>query len=139
MLKTRMKWLIVLLTLLLVLAVLLFVFKKDYIVSEEDTFIPHSGSIDIYNASREELMEIDLCNYTEVFGEVKNAKEASRIAAKVIKEVYENDEYPYVVKYNKNADAWIVNGSLPPFHWGGVASIAIDRETGEVLMLLHTK
>jgi len=121
------------------IVIIIFIFTKDYRVSREDSYIPYTGAIDIYNASREELIELDMGNYPKVFGEVKNEKEASQIAAKVIKEVYENDEHPYIVKYNKNANAWIVSGSLPLFHLGGVASIAIDKETGEILMLIHTK
>ena len=116
-----------------------FVFTKDYRVSKENNYIPYAGAIDIYNASREELIELDTGNYSGVFGEVKNENEASKIAAKVIKEVYQKDESPYIVKFNKNANAWIVSGSLPLFHLGGVASIAIDKETGEILMLIHTK
>ncbi len=119
--------------------IIIFIFTKDYWVSKENSYIPYTGAIDIYNASREELISLDLCDYPGVFGEVKNEKEASQIAAKVIKDVYENDEYPYIVKFNENANAWIVNGSLPLFHIGGVASIAIDQETGEILMLIHTK
>lgn len=116
-----------------------FIFTKSYWVSREDSFIPYSGAIDVYNASREELKESSFCDYTGKFGEVKNAKQAANIAAKVIKEVYENDEYPYIVKFNEKADAWIVHGSLPLFHLGGVASVAIDKDTGEILMVIHTK
>lgn len=112
---------------------------KEYTLSKEDSYIPYTGAADIYNASKEELIELDMCNYPEVFGEVKSEKEAAQIAAKVIKEVYEKDESPYIVKFNENANAWIVSGSLPLFHIGGVASIAIDKETGEILMLIHTK
>lgn len=116
-----------------------FVFSKDYRVSRENSYIPYPGAIDIYNASREELIELDKGNYSGMFGEVKNENEASQIASKVIKEVYENDESPYIVKFNKNANAWIVSGSLPLLQLGGVASIAIDKETGEILMMIHTK
>ena len=116
-----------------------FVLTKSYWVSREDSFIPYSGAVDLYNASREELKESSFCDYTEKFGEVKNAKQAAKIAAKVIKEIYENDEYPYIVKFNANANAWIVHGSLPLFHLGGVASVAIDKDTGEILMVIHTK
>lgn len=112
---------------------------KGYRVSRENSYIPYVGAIDIYNASREELIGLDMGNYTGVFGEVKNEKEASQIAAEVIKEVYETDESPYVVKFNKNANVWIVSGSLSVFRLGGVASVAIDKETGEILMLIHTK
>lgn len=116
-----------------------FVFTKSYWVTSQDSFVPYSGAIDIYNASREELMKLDLCDYTEKFGEVKSAKQAAEIAAKVVKEVYENDEYPYIVKYNENADAWIVHGTILTFLNGGAASVAIDKDTGEILMLIHTK
>ena len=126
-------------TLAIFVVIVSFVFTKDYRVSKENNYIPYAGAIDIYNASREELIELDTGNYSGVFGEVKNENEASKIAAKVIKEVYQKDESPYIVKFNKNANAWIVSGSLPLFHLGGVASIAIDKETGEILMLIHTK
>ena len=118
---------------------MLFACAKDYRVSTKDSYIPYAGAVDIYNASREELTELDMCNFSGVFGEVKTESEAAEIAAKVIKEVYQNDESPYVVKFNENANAWIVSGTLPLFHLGGVASIAIDKEKGEILMLIHTK
>ena len=114
-------------------------FTKRYRIAQEDSFVPYHGAADIYNASREELIEMDRCNYLKTFGEVKNAKEAYKIASKVVEEVYGEDESPYIVKFNENANAWIVSGSLPPLSLGGVASIAIDRDTGEILMLLHTK
>lgn len=121
------------------IVLIVFVFAKCYWVSKEDSYVPYSGAADLYNASREELIELDLCDYNKSFGEVRNAKQAAEIAAKVVKEVYENNEYPYIVKYNENADAWIVHGSLPLFYLGGVASVAIDKNTGEILMLIHTK
>lgn len=118
---------------------IIFIFTKDYWVSRKNSYIPYTGAIDIYNASREELVELDKGNYSRVFGDVKNENEAFQIASTVIKEVYGNDESPYIVKFNKNANAWIVSGSLRLLHHGGVASIAIDKETGEILMLIHTK
>lgn len=124
---------------LAVFIVIIFIFLKDYRVSRKNSYIPYTGAIDIYNALKEELIGLDMGNYPVVFGEVKNENEATQIASKVIKEVYQNDESPYIIKFNKNANAWIVTGSLPLFHLGGVASIAIDKETGEILMLIHTK
>ena len=125
--------------LLVFIVMMLFIFTKDYRVSKENSYIPYAGAIDIYNASREELIELNLVQYSTVFGEVKTEKDAAKIASKIIKEVYGSDEAPYTVKFNKNANAWIVNGSLPLFHIGGVASVAIDKETGEILMMTHTK
>ena len=132
-------WVSVCIILAVFIVTMLFVFQKDYRVSKENNYIPYSGAIDIYNVSREELIELDMGNYSGIFGEVKNEKEASQIAEKVIKEVYQKDESPYIVKFNENANVWIVSGSLPWFQLGGVASVAIDRETGEILMLIHTK
>ena len=121
------------------IAVIIFVCTKDYWISMKNSFTPYASAIDIYNATREELIEFDKANYSGVFGEVKNAKEAVQIAAEIVREEYGNDEYPYIVKFNKNANAWIVKGSLPIFRVGGVASVAIDKDTGEILMMIHTK
>lgn len=132
-------WLSLVIILSFFIVIMIYAFQKDYWVSREDSYLPYAGAIDIYHASREELIELDMCDYPGVFGYVKNEKEASQIAAKVIKEVYENDESPYIVKFNENADAWIVCGSLPLFRLGGVASVAIDKDSGEVIMLIHTK
>ena len=126
------------LTIVAIIAIIL-AFPRDYRVSRENSYIPYHGAVDLYNASREELIELDLVDYPEAFGEVKSEEEAFQIADKIVKEIYEQDESPYIVKFNKNADAWIVSGSLPMFRVGGVASIAIARETGEILMVIHTK
>ena len=79
--------------------------------------------------------------YTEIFGEVKNARRAAKVAAEVAKDIYGQEERPYIVKFNKNANAWIVDGSLPFrfFMAGGVATVAIEKDTGEILMVIHTK
>lgn len=130
---------VVLAVFLVTIVTIIFVIPKDYRVSSENSYVPYIGAVDIYSASREELAKLDLCEYSGAFGEVKNEEEAAQIAAKVVKEVYGNDESPYIVKFNENANAWIVHGSLPPFHLGGVASIAIDKDTGEILMMFHTK
>lgn len=115
---------------------------RNYRIAIADSYTPYADAdaIDLYNASREELIEFSFVQYSGTFGKVENAKEAVQIAEKVIQEVYENDESPYVVKFNETANAWIVHGTLPSiFHLGGVASIAIDQETGGVLMVIHTK
>ncbi len=122
-----------------ILIIISFCGCSNYKTDTKDTYIPCDGAIDIYNASKEELIKQDFCKYDKTFGEVKNEKKAVEIARKVIMEVYKNDEKPYIVKFNKNANSWIVNGSLPPLYLGGVASIAIEKDTGKILMLIHTK
>jgi len=133
------KTLMVLGCLLCIAVIVACVFSQDHWASGDEQYVPYHGAPDIYSASREELIGLDLVNYSGAFGEVSNEKEAVEIAAKVVKEVYGSDESPYVVKYNEIADAWIVHGSLPLFHLGGVASVAVAKETGEILMLIHTK
>lgn len=132
-------WLSLGIALLVFVMIIIALFAKDYWISGDNSYIPYTGAIDLYDASREELIASDMVDYSGTFGKVENAKEAAQIADKVIEEVYENDESPYIVKLNQKANAWIVHGSLPPFHLGGVASMAIDQETGEILMLIHTK
>lgn len=119
--------------------VVIFAASKDYYVVRKNSYHPYAGAKDIYNASREELIEMDLCNYTKAFGEVQNEQEAFRIASNVIEEIYQKNEAPYRIKFNENANAWIVVGAPRFFRLGGSASIAIDKETGEILMLIHTK
>ena len=135
----QMKKAFVLIMIMSMLTLLFTACENHYTIASEDSYFPYNGAVDIYNASREDLIELDLCNYNGTFGKVESEKEAVKIAAKVIKEVYGKEESPYIVKFNKNANAFIVRGSLPWFAVGGVASIAIDKETGEVLMLIHTK
>lgn len=125
---------------LLVITLLLFTScTNEYKKSNEDSFVPYFGAIDVYNASRSELIDLDMCDYSKTFGEVKDEQQAVQIAKTVVMDVYGEDESPYVVKLNENANAWIVSGSNRLFQLGGVSTIAIDRETGDILMLIHTK
>lgn len=132
-------WIVLTIILGVLTVALILLLSPKYWIATENTYVPYDGAPDIYQASKEELMAIDLADYSETFGPVKTKKEAYRIAAKVILEVYGSHEYPYIVQFNQNANAWIVHGSTPLFHMGGVASIAIDKESGEILMLIHTK
>ena len=130
-------WLILGALLLVFVVIIISLSAKDYWTCREDSYT--IGTTDLHTASKEELIALDAVNYTGTFGKVETAKEAAKIAKKVIEEIYEADESPYFVKLNPNANAWIVHGSLPLFYIGGVGTIAIDKETGEILMLLHTK
>ena len=71
-------WVILGITLAIFIVIIFFVFTKDYRVSKKSNYIPYAGAIDIYNASREELIELDIGNYPGVFGEVKNENDPSR-------------------------------------------------------------
>lgn len=116
--------------------------KIRYTVITASTIEPHSNSVDIYNASQEEIRKMDLVHYSKKFGQVNTEREAVDIAAVVFDEIYSNcskEEQPFTVYFNKNADAWIVQGTLKKNKLGGVASTAIDKDSGELIMLFHTK
>ncbi|MFZ5986765.1 MAG: NTF2 fold immunity protein [Bacillota bacterium] len=114
----------------------------NYKVDTEKTYEPYVGGVDIYNANENELRKENLVKYDKRFGEISDERTAVDVSTIVFNEIYEDcveKEAPFMVKYNKNAKAWIVHGTLPPNMLGGVASIAIKKETGEILMLMHTK
>ena len=116
--------------------------QEKYIISHEKSYEPYFGSIDVYNANEADLIKVNYVDYNRSFGLVKNERSAVDIATIVFYEIYEDcheKETPYIVKYNKNAGAWIVHGSLPSFTLGGVASVGIKKDTGEILFVLHTK
>ena len=46
---------------------------------------------------------------------------------------------PYIVSYDKEHDAWYIEGTLPKYYVGGVPNIIIRGEDGRVLALWHTK
>lgn len=112
---------------------------RGYWIAVAQSYVPYVGAPNIYEASREELIALDCCDYSRTFGRIENAKDAVDVAEKVILDIYGHSECPYAVKFNAAANAWIVSGSKPFWKLGGVATIAIDSETGQILMLSHTK
>ena len=93
-------------------------------------------------ATEEELKKASFVKYDKTFGKVNTPKEAYIIAVKVLDEVYDNcskKELPFKIKDNTIANAWIVSGTLPKMMLGGVGTIGIKKETGEVIYLIHTK
>lgn len=81
-------------------------------------------------------------NYSKKFGIVSDERCAEKIGIQVLDEIYSDcskTESPFIVRYNKKADAWIVQGTLLPNTLGGVGSVAIKRNTGEILLIMHTK
>lgn len=124
---------------LLLLAALVLFLSNGFFYALGRTFVPYTGGPDLYSAAKAELAQLDKCGYSGTFGPVTSGKAAADAAAQVISEIYGHSERPYLVKFNETADAWIVQGSKGFLSLGGVAVAAIDRTTGEVIMLFHTK
>jgi hypothetical protein len=115
--------------------------QVNYLVDTEKSYRPYSGCIDIYKASSSDIESADLAKYEKEFGEVKDESTAIKVASIVITDIKEDCltiETPFKLKFNKNANAWIIHGTLPSGWAGGVISIAIS-ENGKILMLTHTK
>lgn len=142
--RLKKKYVTLLIVAILLILVILFLHKNriTYIISTEDTLQPYFSCIDIFNADENDLKNLDFVHYERKFGFVENEKTAFKIALNVIPIIYNNcnvyEESPFKIKYNQNADAWIVYGTLKRGQ-GGVAYIGIKKETGEILFLMHTK
>ena len=74
-------------------------------------------------------------------GFVPNEKTAFQIAEIVLSQIYGKEtiesEKPFSINLENNV--WIIEGSLKEGFLGGVAYIEIDKQTGQILKVIHTK
>jgi hypothetical protein len=74
-------------------------------------------------------------------GYLPNANMALKYGEMVLREVYGdktcNNQKPFAVTLDENNNVWIITGTLPPNHLGGVATAIIKRDTGEIISLYH--
>lgn len=49
------------------------------------------------------------------------------------------EESPFVISYNPVAEAWIIEGTLPPGYMGGVFYMALAKHNGQMLMMYGTR
>jgi len=74
-------------------------------------------------------------------GFVPNEKIAFQIAEIVLSQIYGKEtiesEKPFSINLENNV--WIIEGSLKEGFLGGVAYIEIDKQTGQILKVIHTK
>ena len=79
----------------------------------------------------------------ENVGQVSTADEAIRKATEVFAAHYGEQvkaQTPYRISLDEAEDIWHIQGTLPDENTdGGVAEILIERSTGRVLALWHTK
>lgn len=112
----------------------------EYKMSSHDKY--ELGSIDLYSVNAETLRKKSGVKYTSSVSNLTYAGSAVKVAAKAFTNIYKDcleKEIPFQVFFNKNANAWIVHGTLPKGWAGGVGMIAIEKDTGEVLFLSHGK
>lgn len=99
----------------------------------------HDFALEDYTRNLEEFSS------DEVVGPIANASDAREKGISVLIDVYGENvimgEKPFIVFYDKNTDAWMVRGSLPPipFILGGTAHIIINGSDGKVLAVWHDK
>ena len=110
------------------------------ILTEENELVYFN--IDIVDCSADELKSLsNVPEYNKTFGKIDTAKDAYKVAISVLTEIYgekcEKNEKPFEIFYNSTAQAWIVRGTLPKNYEGGVGCVALDKETGTVLMIRH--
>lgn len=75
------------------------------------------------------------------FGELGNEHTAASAIFPYLAEHFPRflEETPFAISYNLVAEAWIIEGTLPPGTMGGVIYIALAKEDGTLLMMFGTK
>jgi hypothetical protein len=75
-------------------------------------------------------------------GEISNEQDAIKYSVQVWNQVYGDaikDYKPYKVSFDQKSDIWLVEGSLPNNMVGGVPYILIQKSSGKVLAIWHTR
>lgn len=78
----------------------------------------------------------------KVFGPISDAKLAKEKAESLWIEIYGDSiksKKPYNVAFDEESQVWLVQGSLPINHHGGVPHILIRKSDGKVLAVWHDK
>ena len=89
---------------------------------------------------RSELENFKSDKYVDKYS---NADDVKAEAEKIWVEIYGNDiieQKPYEVSFDEDNNVWLVNGVFhEKYASGGVAYILIEKNTGKVLAVWHTK
>ncbi|MFP4974649.1 NTF2 fold immunity protein [Paenibacillus sp. CN-4] len=99
------------------------------------------GRNELYFAGRDTLIESDRSGDNIVFGELPDEHAAAQAIFPYLAERYPLflEDSPFAVSYNPVAEAWMIEGTLPPGCFGGVVYIALAKENGRLLMLYGTR
>lgn len=99
------------------------------------------GRYELYFADRDTLIERSRRNEDTAFGELPDEHTAAKAIFHYLAELYPFilEESPFAISYNPIAEAWIIEGTLPPGSLGGVTYMALAKENGKLLMMFGTR
>lgn len=99
------------------------------------------GRFELYFADRDTLLQKDRFENKIAFGELTDEHAVATVIFTYLAEYYSQflEETPFAISYNPIAEAWIIEGTLPPGSFGGVIYIALAKENGELLMMFGTR
>ncbi|MFG0216640.1 NTF2 fold immunity protein [Brevibacillus porteri] len=99
------------------------------------------GRFELYFADRDTLLQQDRFGDEVAFGELTDEHAVATAIFSYLAEHYSPflEETPFAISYNPIAEAWIIEGTLPPGWLGGVIYIALTKENGKLLMMYGTR
>ncbi|WP_195576294.1 NTF2 fold immunity protein [Paenibacillus sp. 1001270B_150601_E10] len=122
------------------------VHQKDMVIEyglvEHDLDNEHLiGRFELYFADRDTLIQQDRFGNNFAFGELADMHAAAAAIFPYLADHYPSilKETPFAISYNPIAEAWMIEGTLPPGTLGGVIYIALAKEDGKLLMMFGTR
>lgn len=99
------------------------------------------GRFELYFADRDTLLQQNRFGDEIAFGKLTDEHAVAAAIFSYLAEYYSHflEETPFAISYNPIAEAWIIEGTLPPGSLGGVINIALAKENGELLMMFGTR
>lgn len=99
------------------------------------------GRFELYFADIDSLIKRDRMGAVVAFGELIDEHAVARALFPYVAEHYPYilEESPFAISYNPVAEAWIIEGTLPPGYMGGVFYMAIAKHNGQMLMMYGTR
>lgn len=99
------------------------------------------GKYELYFADIAMLSQQDRLGDKTEFGHLADEHAVAQAIFPYLAQMYPHflEETPFAISYNPIAEAWIVEGSLPPGTFGGVIYIALTKEEGKLIMMYGTR
>ncbi|WP_028591159.1 NTF2 fold immunity protein [Paenibacillus massiliensis] len=99
------------------------------------------GRFELYFADIDTLIKQDRIKADVAFGELIDEHAVAKALFPYVAEHYPYilEDSPFAISYNPVAEAWIIEGTLPPGYMGGVFYIALAKHNGQLLMMYGTR